>query len=139
MSTIEQSIDVAVPVRTAYNRWTQFEEFSRFMEGVDRIEQISPTRTLVRCVAGRNRPGSGVLIRPTAWVLRPRNPQRFRGRTLLRDIGAGRERADGPAAGGRRTWWINGWLLERRIWTQGSRSPAAPARALSGDRSRRRP
>ncbi|GAA3955921.1 SRPBCC family protein [Actinomadura viridis] len=45
MSTIERSIDVAVPVRTAYNQWTQFEDFPRFMEGVDRIEQVSDTRT----------------------------------------------------------------------------------------------
>jgi uncharacterized membrane protein len=45
MSTIEKSIDVNVPVRTAYDQWTQFEEFPRFMEGVDRIEQTSPTRT----------------------------------------------------------------------------------------------
>jgi len=36
---------VAVPVRTAYNQWTQFEEFPRFMEGVERIEQLTPTRT----------------------------------------------------------------------------------------------
>jgi uncharacterized membrane protein len=35
MSTIEQSIDVNVPVRTAYNQWTQFEEFPRLMEGVE--------------------------------------------------------------------------------------------------------
>jgi uncharacterized membrane protein len=35
MSTIEQSIDVDVPVRTAYNQWTQFEEFPQFMEGVE--------------------------------------------------------------------------------------------------------
>jgi uncharacterized membrane protein len=34
MSSIEQSIEVEVPVRTAYNQWTQFEEFPRFMEGV---------------------------------------------------------------------------------------------------------
>ncbi|MDX6738321.1 SRPBCC family protein [Actinocorallia sp. A-T 12471] len=45
MSTIEQSIDVEVPVRTAYDQWTQFEEFPRFMEGVDRIEQVTPTWT----------------------------------------------------------------------------------------------
>ena len=45
MSTIEQSIDVEVPVRTAYDQWTQFEEFPRFMEGVEKITQLSDTRT----------------------------------------------------------------------------------------------
>src|SRR5256885_5631973 len=45
MSTIEESVDVAVPVRTAYNQWTQFEEFPNCMEGVDRIKQINDTRT----------------------------------------------------------------------------------------------
>ncbi|MGH8978443.1 MAG: SRPBCC family protein, partial [Acidimicrobiia bacterium] len=40
MSTIEQSIDLDVPVRTAYNQWTQFEEFPRFMEGVESVTQL---------------------------------------------------------------------------------------------------
>ena len=44
MSTIEQSIDVNVPVRTAYNQWTQFEEFPRFMEGVESVKQLDDTR-----------------------------------------------------------------------------------------------
>ena len=39
MSTIEESIDVQVPVRTAYNQWTQFEEFPQFMEGVKTVQQ----------------------------------------------------------------------------------------------------
>ena len=39
-SRIEQSIDVDVPVRTAYNQWTQFEEFPRFMDGVREVHQI---------------------------------------------------------------------------------------------------
>jgi uncharacterized membrane protein len=39
MSTIEQSVEVNVPVRTAYNQWTQFEEFPRFMEGVKSVRQ----------------------------------------------------------------------------------------------------
>ncbi len=39
MASIEKSIDVQVPVRTAYNQWTQFEEFPLFMEGVEQIEQ----------------------------------------------------------------------------------------------------
>jgi uncharacterized membrane protein len=37
METITKSIDVNVPVRTAYNQWTQFEEFPRFMEGKEAI------------------------------------------------------------------------------------------------------
>ena len=45
MSTIEQSIDVEVPVRTAYDQWTQFEDFPQFMEGVEKITQLSGTRT----------------------------------------------------------------------------------------------
>jgi uncharacterized membrane protein len=43
MSSIEQSIDVNVPVRTAYNQWTQFEEFPRFMEGVEEVRQLDDT------------------------------------------------------------------------------------------------
>ncbi|GAA1275828.1 hypothetical protein GCM10009677_31650 [Sphaerisporangium rubeum] len=44
MSTIEHSVDVAVPVRTAYNQWTQFESFPEFMEGVESVKQIDDTR-----------------------------------------------------------------------------------------------
>src|SRR3712207_1306989 len=43
MANIEQSIDVHVPVRTAYDQWTQFEEFPQFMEGVEEIRQIDDT------------------------------------------------------------------------------------------------
>jgi uncharacterized membrane protein len=44
MSTIVESIDVQVPVRTAYNQWTQFEEFPQFMDGVERVDQVDDTR-----------------------------------------------------------------------------------------------
>ncbi len=40
MSVIEKSIEINVPVRTAYNQWTQFEEFPRFMEGVKHVKQL---------------------------------------------------------------------------------------------------
>jgi uncharacterized membrane protein len=43
MSQILESIDVDVPVRTAYDQWTQFEEFPRFMEGVEQVEQLDDT------------------------------------------------------------------------------------------------
>lgn len=45
MTSITKSVDVDVPVRTAYNQWTQFEEFPRFMQGVEEIRQLGPTRT----------------------------------------------------------------------------------------------
>jgi uncharacterized membrane protein len=52
MSTIEQSIDVAVPVRTAYNQWTQFEDFPRFMEGVEEVRQLDDTHLHWRTTVG---------------------------------------------------------------------------------------
>lgn len=39
MSTVQETIDVDVPVHTAYNQWTQFERFPEFMDGVERVEQ----------------------------------------------------------------------------------------------------
>ena len=43
MSTVTKSVDVNVPIQTAYNQWTQFEEFPRFMEGVEEVRQIDDT------------------------------------------------------------------------------------------------
>ena len=42
--TITESIEVDVPVSTAYNQWTQFEDFPLFMEGVEHVEQLDDTR-----------------------------------------------------------------------------------------------
>src|SRR4026209_672388 len=52
MATIEQSIEVEVPVRTAYNQWTQFEEFPRFMEGVLEVRQLDDTHLHWRASVG---------------------------------------------------------------------------------------
>jgi uncharacterized membrane protein len=52
MSTIEKSIDVNVPLRTAYNQWTQFEEFPRFMEGVREVKQLDDRRLHWRAEIG---------------------------------------------------------------------------------------
>jgi uncharacterized membrane protein len=38
-----ESVDVAVPVRTAYNQWTMFEQFPQFMEGVTEVRQLDDT------------------------------------------------------------------------------------------------
>jgi uncharacterized membrane protein len=56
MSTIEQSVEVDVPVRTAYNQWTQFEEFPQFMEGVEEVRQLDDTTLHWRTsVAGKTK------------------------------------------------------------------------------------
>ena len=44
MATIEKSVDVSVPLRTAYDQWTQFEEFPKFMEGVTEVRQLDDKR-----------------------------------------------------------------------------------------------
>jgi len=44
IGTIDESIEVEVPLSTAYNQWTQFEEFPLFMEGVDDVKQHGDTR-----------------------------------------------------------------------------------------------
>jgi uncharacterized membrane protein len=40
MSTVKESVDVKVPLRAAYDHWTQFEEFPNFMEGVEEVRQL---------------------------------------------------------------------------------------------------
>jgi uncharacterized membrane protein len=54
ISTIDESIEVEVPLSTAYNQWTQFEEFPLFMEGVDDVRQRDDTRLhWVATIGGR--------------------------------------------------------------------------------------
>ena len=74
MANIEQSIDVDVPVRTAYDQWTQFEEFPTFMEGVVQIRQVDDTHLHWRTkVAGREKEFDAVITEQTpdqriAWT-----------------------------------------------------------------------
>jgi uncharacterized membrane protein len=55
METIRESIEVSVPVQTAYNQWTQFEEFPQFMEGVESVKQLDDTHLLWNAEIGGNR------------------------------------------------------------------------------------
>ncbi|GAA2706957.1 SRPBCC family protein [Micromonospora olivasterospora] len=41
---VEKSVEVNVPVSTAYNQWTQFEEFPKFMGGVKEVRQLDDRR-----------------------------------------------------------------------------------------------
>jgi uncharacterized membrane protein len=43
MATVTKSIDVKIPLQTAYNQWTQFEDFPQFMEGVKSVKQLDDT------------------------------------------------------------------------------------------------
>jgi uncharacterized membrane protein len=56
MASVNDQIDVNVPLSTAYNQWTQFEEFPRFMEGVKSVTQLDESRLRwVADVAGQEK------------------------------------------------------------------------------------
>jgi uncharacterized membrane protein len=74
MARFEHSIDVNVPVSTAYNQWTQFEEFPRFMEGVKSVTQLDDKRLHWQAeIAGREEEWFAVISEQTpdqrvAWT-----------------------------------------------------------------------
>lgn len=54
MSEVEKEIEVDVPVRIAYDQWTQFESFPQFMEGIKDVKQVSDTKLRWRAeIAGK--------------------------------------------------------------------------------------
>jgi uncharacterized membrane protein len=56
MASVVESIDVKVPVNTAYNQWTQFEDFPKFMEGVEKVTQKDDTHLFWKAeIAGQDR------------------------------------------------------------------------------------
>jgi uncharacterized membrane protein len=72
--TIDESIEVNVPVSAAYNQWTQFEDFPLFMEGVDHVQQLDDTRLhWVATVAGKKAEWDAKILeqhpdRQISWV-----------------------------------------------------------------------
>ncbi len=42
MTHIDKTIQVDVPIRTAYDQWTQFEDFPRFAQGIEAVTQLDP-------------------------------------------------------------------------------------------------
>jgi len=73
MPRFESTVDVDVPVQTAYDQWTQFEHFPRFMDHVEQVEQIDD-RTLhwVARIAGQRKDWSAEITdqtpdRRVAW------------------------------------------------------------------------
>ena len=56
METLEHSVEVDAPVRATYNQWTQFEDFPRFMEGVESVTQLDDKRVhWVAEIAGKRK------------------------------------------------------------------------------------
>ncbi|EGX59253.1 hypothetical protein SZN_13661 [Streptomyces zinciresistens K42] len=45
MRTVQETVEIAVPVRTAYNQWTQFTVFPRFTRTVRHVDQVTPALT----------------------------------------------------------------------------------------------
>ena len=52
MERLQKTFEIDVPVRTAYNQWTQFEEFPRFMDGIKEVRQIDDTHQHWRASVG---------------------------------------------------------------------------------------
>ena len=66
MASIEKSVEVNVPVRTAYNQWTQFEAFPHFMEGVEEVRQIDDKRLHWRAsIAGKTEEWDAKIVEQT--------------------------------------------------------------------------
>ncbi len=73
-TTVEKTVEVDVPVRTAYDQWTQFEEFPQFMGGVEQVEQLDDrTMRWVAQIAGVRRQWIATVLeqvpdRKVAWA-----------------------------------------------------------------------
>jgi uncharacterized membrane protein len=107
--TIDESIEVGVPVSTAYNQWTQFEDFPLFMEGVDHVQQLDDTRLhWVASVAGKTNEWDAKILeqhpdRQISWV--SEDGKKTRGTVTFEPLGEGRTlirlsmsyQAEGPA------------------------------------------
>jgi uncharacterized membrane protein len=107
--TIDEAIEIEVPVATAYNQWTQFEDFPLFMEGIDHVEQLDDTRLhWVATVAGRKAEWHAKILeqhpdRQISWI--SEDGRRTRGTVSFEPLGPSRTRirlsmsyqAEGPA------------------------------------------
>jgi uncharacterized membrane protein len=107
--TIDESIEVGVPVTTAYNQWTQFEDFPLFMEGVEHVQQLDDTRLhWVAKVAGKTAEWNAKILeqhpdRQISWI--SEDGKKTRGTVTFEPFGEARTlvrlsmsyQAEGPA------------------------------------------
>jgi uncharacterized membrane protein len=98
MATVNESIEIDVPVTTVYNQWTQFEEFPKFMEGVESVRQLDDTHLhWVAELGGQRHEWDAEITeqepdRVIAW--RARDGKYNSGRVRFEPLGEGRTRVD---------------------------------------------
>jgi len=96
LTTVDAAIEVGVPVKTAYNQWTQFEEFPQFMEGVDEVTQLDDRQLhWAATVAGRHAEWDAQIVeqepdRRIAWE--SIDGKRTRGTVEFEQVGPDRSR-----------------------------------------------
>ena len=94
--TITETIEVDVPVSTAYNQWTQFEDFPLFMEGVEHVEQIDDTRLhWIAKVGGKTNEWDAKILeqhpdKQVSWI--SEDGKKTRGTVTFEPIGESRTR-----------------------------------------------
>jgi uncharacterized membrane protein len=94
--TIDESIEVNVPVSAAYNQWTQFEDFPLFMEGVDHVQQLDDTLLhWAATVAGKTNEWNAKIIeqhpdRQISWI--SEDGKKTRGTVTFEPIGENKTR-----------------------------------------------
>jgi uncharacterized membrane protein len=94
--TIEESIEVGVPVSVAYNQWTQFEDFPLFMEGVEHVQQLDDTRLhWVATIAGKKAEWDAKILeqhpdRQISWI--SEDGKKTRGTVTFEPIGEDKTR-----------------------------------------------
>ena len=98
LSTASESIEVDVPVSTAYNQWTQFEDFPKFMAGVLEVRQLDDRHLHWRArIAGKEEQWDAEITeqvpdRLIAW--RSTSGLRNEGRVTFERLSEGRTRID---------------------------------------------
>jgi uncharacterized membrane protein len=98
LRTVTESIEVDVPVSTAYNQWTQFEDFPKFMEGVESVRQLDDTRLhWTASVAGKRAEWDAKILeqepdRQISWV--SEDGKSTRGTVTFEEVGSSRTRVE---------------------------------------------
>lgn len=123
MPRFEDSIDVDVTVRAAYDQWTQFEDFPRFMDGVTQVVQLDDsTLEWTATIAGQEKVWTAVITDQTpdtrvAW--KSTSGAENAGAVLFTSLGPGRTRVtlkiDADPEGVVETVGANLGFLERQV------------------------